>query len=124
MLPAIKAAKATVMIGCSLYIYKPSNVTLRFVLSQALLRRLLAEHSLHSWGRAELALSLLQEGEGRFSLQDVVEAVRESQDRDFIKRMLTQECAVCGWELPRNKVSSFFSWLQLTLAIDIRFCLV
>ncbi|XP_073488864.1 E3 ubiquitin-protein ligase RNF31 [Aquarana catesbeiana] len=76
---------------------------------QALLRRLLAEHSLHSWGRAELALSLLQEGEGRFSLQDVVEAVRESQDRDFIKRMLTQECAVCGWELPRNKMRSLTS---------------
>ncbi|XP_018425140.1 PREDICTED: E3 ubiquitin-protein ligase RNF31 [Nanorana parkeri] len=76
---------------------------------QALLRRLLAEHSLHSWGRAELALSLLQESEGRFSLQDVVEAVRESQDRDFIKRMLTQECAVCGWELPRNKMRSLTS---------------
>ncbi|XP_044129026.1 E3 ubiquitin-protein ligase RNF31 [Bufo gargarizans] len=71
---------------------------------QALLRRLLAEHALHSWGRAELALSLLQEGEGRYNLQDVVEAVRESQDRDFIKRMLTQECAVCGWQLPRNKM--------------------
>lgn len=68
---------------------------------------MLAEHALHSWGRAELALSLLQEGEGRYSLQDVVEAVRESQDRDFIKRMLTQECTVCGWQLPRNKVSSY-----------------
>lgn len=76
---------------------------------QALLRRLLAEHALHSWGRAELALSLLQEGEGRYSLQDVVEAVRESQDRDFIKRMLTQECTVCGWQLPRNKMRSLTS---------------
>eukprot|EP00079_Xenopus_tropicalis_P034566 XP_017948337.1 PREDICTED: E3 ubiquitin-protein ligase RNF31 isoform X2 [Xenopus tropicalis] len=76
---------------------------------QAVLRRLLAEHSLHSWGRAELALSLLIEGEGRYELQDVVEAVRESQDRDFIKRMLTQECAVCGWELPRNKMRSLTS---------------
>ncbi|OCT97985.1 ring finger protein 31 S homeolog isoform X1 [Xenopus laevis] len=76
---------------------------------QAVLRRLLAEHSLHSWGRAELALSLLLEGEGRYELQDVVEAVRESQDRDFIKRMLTQECAVCGWELPRNKMRSLTS---------------
>ncbi|KAM3940223.1 E3 ubiquitin-protein ligase RNF31 isoform 1-T2 [Leptodactylus fuscus] len=76
---------------------------------QALLRRLLAEHSLHSWGRAELALSLLQEGEDRYNLQDVVEAVRESQDRDFIKRMLTQECAVCGWQLPRNKMRSLTS---------------
>ncbi|XP_066460125.1 E3 ubiquitin-protein ligase RNF31 [Eleutherodactylus coqui] len=76
---------------------------------QALLRRLLAEHSLHSWGRAELALSLLQEGEGRYNLQDVVEAVRESQDRDFIKRMLTQECTVCGWQLPRNKMRSLTS---------------
>ncbi|CAJ0933700.1 unnamed protein product [Ranitomeya imitator] len=76
---------------------------------QALLRRLLAEHALHSWGRAELALSLFQEGEGRYILQDVVEAVRESQDRDFIKRMLTQECAVCGWQLPRNKMRSLTS---------------
>ncbi|XP_075684989.1 E3 ubiquitin-protein ligase RNF31 isoform X2 [Rhinoderma darwinii] len=76
---------------------------------QALLRRLLAEHALHSWGRAELALSLLQEGEGRYNLQDVVEAVRESQDRDFIKRMLTQECAVCGWQIPRNKMRSLTS---------------
>ncbi|KAG8455389.1 hypothetical protein GDO86_001545 [Hymenochirus boettgeri] len=76
---------------------------------QAVLRRLLAEYSLHSWGRAELALSLLLEGEGRYELQDVVEAVRESQDRDFIKRMLRQECAVCGWELPRNKMRSLTS---------------
>ncbi|KAM4710357.1 E3 ubiquitin-protein ligase RNF31 isoform 2-T3 [Discoglossus pictus] len=76
---------------------------------QATVRRLLAEHALPSWGRAELALSLLQEGEGRFTLQDVLEAVRESHDRDFIKRMLTQECSVCGWELPRNKMRSLTS---------------
>ncbi|XP_053330126.1 E3 ubiquitin-protein ligase RNF31 [Spea bombifrons] len=76
---------------------------------QAILRRLLAEYSLPSWGRAELALTLLQEREGRYNVQDVVEAVRESQDRDFIKRMLTQECAVCGWELPRNKMRSLTS---------------
>ncbi|XP_075424107.1 E3 ubiquitin-protein ligase RNF31, partial [Ascaphus truei] len=76
---------------------------------QALLRRLLAEHALPSWGRAELALSLLQESGGRYDLQDVLEAVRESQDRDFIKRMLTQECAVCGWELPRSKMGSLTS---------------
>ncbi|KAM4807802.1 E3 ubiquitin-protein ligase RNF31 isoform 1-T1 [Rhinophrynus dorsalis] len=75
----------------------------------AVLRRLLAEHSLHSWGRAELALSLLQESEGRYDLQDVLEAVRESQDRDFIKRMLSQQCAVCAWELPRNKMRSLTS---------------
>ncbi|KAM8961737.1 E3 ubiquitin-protein ligase RNF31 [Pelodytes ibericus] len=76
---------------------------------QAVLRRLLAEHALHSWGRAELALQLLQEGEGRYDLEDVLEAVRESQDRDFIKRMLTQECAVCGWELSRKKMRSLTS---------------
>ncbi|XP_056381843.1 E3 ubiquitin-protein ligase RNF31 [Hyla sarda] len=94
---------------------------------QALLRRLLAEYALHSWGRAELALSLLQEGEGRYNLQDVVEAVRESQDRDFIKRMLTQECAVCGLQLPRNKMRSLTSceccicpecfWMHFTVAV-------
>uniref|UniRef100_A0A8C5WDB8 RBR-type E3 ubiquitin transferase n=1 Tax=Leptobrachium leishanense TaxID=445787 RepID=A0A8C5WDB8_9ANUR len=76
---------------------------------QAVLRRLLAEHTLHSWGRAELALQLLQEGDGRYDLQDVVEAVKESQDRDFIKRMLIQECAVCAWEFPRNKMRSLTS---------------
>ena len=72
---------------------------------QSLVRRLLAVHALPSWGRAELALALLQETPRNYELGDVVEAVRQSQDRAFLRRLLAQECAVCGWALPRNRVS-------------------
>lgn len=72
---------------------------------QSLVRRLLAVYTLPSWGRAELALSLLQETPRNYELGDVVEAVRQSQDRAFLRRLLAQECAVCGWTLPRNRVS-------------------
>lgn len=72
---------------------------------QSLVRRLLAVHSLPSWGRAELALALLQETPRNYELGDVVEAVRQSQDRAFLRRLLAQECAVCSWALPRNRVS-------------------
>lgn len=72
---------------------------------QSLVRRLLAVYALPSWGRAELALSLLQETPRNYELGDVVEAVRQSQDRAFLRRLLAQECAVCGWVLPRNRVS-------------------
>uniref|UniRef100_A0A674JX97 RanBP2-type domain-containing protein n=1 Tax=Terrapene triunguis TaxID=2587831 RepID=A0A674JX97_9SAUR len=77
---------------------------------QALLRRLLASLALPSWGRAELVLSLVREQEvvenrGRpAALADIVDAVRASPDRDFIKRLLNWECAVCGWAFPRNQV--------------------
>lgn len=72
---------------------------------QSLVRRLLAVYTLPSWGRAELALALLQETPRNYELLDVVEAVRHSQDRAFLRRLLAQECAVCGWALPRNRVS-------------------
>ncbi|CAM4657780.1 unnamed protein product [Caretta caretta] len=82
---------------------------------QALLRRLLASLGLPSWGRAELVLSLVREQEaaggrgGRAALADIVDAVRASPDRDFIKRLLNWECAVCGWALPRNQMQSLTS---------------
>lgn len=76
---------------------------------QSLVRRLLAVYALPSWGRAELALSLLQETPRNYELGDVVEAVRQSQDRAFLRRLLAQECAVCGWVLPRNRMQALTS---------------
>ncbi|XP_018864857.1 E3 ubiquitin-protein ligase RNF31 isoform X2 [Gorilla gorilla gorilla] len=76
---------------------------------QSLVRRLLAVYALPSWGRAELALSLLQETPRNYELGDVVEAVRHSQDRAFLRRLLAQECAVCGWALPHNRMQSLTS---------------
>uniref|UniRef100_A0A8D0HSP9 Ring finger protein 31 n=1 Tax=Sphenodon punctatus TaxID=8508 RepID=A0A8D0HSP9_SPHPU len=78
---------------------------------QALLRRLLASLTLPSWGRAELVVSLMleQPRDGGWELSDIVEAVRASPNRDFIRRLLSWECAVCGWALPRNKMQSLTS---------------
>ncbi|XP_044276884.1 E3 ubiquitin-protein ligase RNF31 isoform X2 [Varanus komodoensis] len=78
---------------------------------QALLRRLLASLSLPSWGRAELVVSLVleQPAEGGLELADIVEAVKASPSRDFIKRLLSWECAVCSLVLPRNKMQSLTS---------------
>ncbi|XP_037690551.1 E3 ubiquitin-protein ligase RNF31 [Choloepus didactylus] len=73
---------------------------------QRLIRRLLAVYALPSWGRAELALSLLQETPRNYELEDVLEAVRHSHDRAFLRRLLAQECAVCGWALPRNRMQT------------------
>ncbi|XP_063092931.1 E3 ubiquitin-protein ligase RNF31 isoform X3 [Cavia porcellus] len=76
---------------------------------QSLIRRLLAVYALPSWGRAELALSLLQETPRNYELLDVIEAVRHSQDRAFLRRLLAQECAVCSWTLPRNRMQALIS---------------
>ncbi|XP_045425826.1 E3 ubiquitin-protein ligase RNF31 isoform X1 [Lemur catta] len=76
---------------------------------QSLVRRLLAVYALPSWGRAELALSLLQETPRNYELGDVVEAVKHSQDRAFLRRLLAQECAVCGWALPHNRMQALTS---------------
>ncbi|XP_078501084.1 E3 ubiquitin-protein ligase RNF31 isoform X2 [Lissotriton helveticus] len=76
---------------------------------QSLVRRILAVFSLPSWGRAELVVHLMQEPERRCELQDIVEAVQQSHDKEFIKRMLTQQCAVCYDELPRSKMQSLTS---------------
>lgn len=49
--------------------------------------------------------------EGGWELADIVEAVMASPSRDFIKRLLSWECAVCSLALPRNKVPDRgFSW--------------
>ncbi|XP_035268708.1 E3 ubiquitin-protein ligase RNF31-like isoform X2 [Anguilla anguilla] len=71
---------------------------------QWLCRRLLALYDLPSWGRCELVLSLLQEPEVQYSLEDVLQVVRESSDRDFIKRTLNNECPVCTESFPKNKM--------------------
>uniref|UniRef100_A0A3Q2U137 Ring finger protein 31 n=1 Tax=Fundulus heteroclitus TaxID=8078 RepID=A0A3Q2U137_FUNHE len=72
-------------------------------------RRLLALYDLPSWGRCELALSLLQEPDVNYSLEDVVQAVKESQDREFIRRLLNTECPVCLSIFPRSKMQSLTS---------------
>uniref|UniRef100_A0A8C7PCE1 RBR-type E3 ubiquitin transferase n=1 Tax=Oncorhynchus mykiss TaxID=8022 RepID=A0A8C7PCE1_ONCMY len=73
---------------------------------QRVCRRLLAVYDLPSWGRCELALSLLQERTAPYSLDDVVQAVRESHDRDFIRRVLAKECPILS--NPHNSPNPFF----------------
>ncbi|XP_069044132.1 E3 ubiquitin-protein ligase RNF31 isoform X2 [Lepisosteus oculatus] len=76
---------------------------------QRVLRRLLAVYELPSWGRCELALSLLLEPGASYSLEDVVQAVRESQDRDFIRRLLSKECPICFYSFPQSKMQALIS---------------
>ncbi|GLD55106.1 E3 ubiquitin-protein ligase RNF31-like protein [Lates japonicus] len=83
---------------------------------QRMCRRLLALYDLPSWGRCELVLSLLQEPGVTYSLEDVVQAVKESHDKDFIRRLLNNECPCCLCIFPRSKVDTF-----LTSASAFRF---
>ncbi|TMS09721.1 E3 ubiquitin-protein ligase RNF31, partial [Larimichthys crocea] len=76
---------------------------------QHICRRLLAVYDLPSWGRCELALSLLLEHNAPYSLEDVVQAVRESHDREFIKRVLAKECPICLSVFPHSKMQSLTS---------------
>ncbi|KAG7524316.1 hypothetical protein JOB18_010307 [Solea senegalensis] len=76
---------------------------------QRMCRRLLALYDLPSWGRCELVLSLLQEPDVTYSLEDVVQAVKESHDRDFIRRLLKNECPCCLCVFPRSKMQSLTS---------------
>ncbi|KAM4552658.1 E3 ubiquitin-protein ligase RNF31 isoform 2-T2 [Odontesthes bonariensis] len=76
---------------------------------QRICRRLLAVYDLPSWGRCELALSLLMEQSAPYSLEDVVQAVRESHDREFIKRVLAKECPICLSVFPHSKMQSLTS---------------
>ncbi|XP_029313367.1 E3 ubiquitin-protein ligase RNF31 isoform X2 [Cottoperca gobio] len=76
---------------------------------QRMCRRLLALYDLPSWGRCELVLSLLQEPDVTYTLEDVVQAVKESQDKDFIRRVLTNECPCCLSIFPRSKMQSLTS---------------
>ncbi|CAL8311331.1 unnamed protein product [Merluccius merluccius] len=72
-------------------------------------RRLLALYGVPSWGRCELALSLLQEVDVQYTLEDVVQAVKESHDREFIRRILATQCQACLEMFPRNKLQSLTS---------------
>ncbi|XP_034415980.1 E3 ubiquitin-protein ligase RNF31-like [Cyclopterus lumpus] len=76
---------------------------------QRMCRRLLALYDLPSWGRCELVLALLQEPDITSSLEDVVQAVKESQDKDFIRRLLINECPCCLSIFPRSKMQSLTS---------------
>ncbi|XP_047424660.1 E3 ubiquitin-protein ligase RNF31-like [Mugil cephalus] len=76
---------------------------------QRMCRRLLALYGLPSWGRCELVLSLLQEPDVTYSLEDVVQAVKESHDKDFIRRLLNNECPCCLSIFPRSKMQSLTS---------------
>ncbi|XP_040921571.1 E3 ubiquitin-protein ligase RNF31-like [Toxotes jaculatrix] len=76
---------------------------------QRMCRRLLALYDLPSWGRCELVLSLLQEPGVTYSLEDVVQAVKESHDKDFIRRLLNNECPCCLCIFPRSKMQSLTS---------------
>ncbi|XP_054870374.1 E3 ubiquitin-protein ligase RNF31-like isoform X2 [Amphiprion ocellaris] len=76
---------------------------------QRICRRLLAVYDLPSWGRCELALSLLLEHSAPYSLEDVVQAVQESHDREFIKRVLAKECPICLSIFPHSKMQSLTS---------------
>ncbi|XP_061586901.1 E3 ubiquitin-protein ligase RNF31-like [Cololabis saira] len=74
-------------------------------------RRLLAVYGLPSWGRCELALSLLTErsDSAPYCLEDVLQAVTESHDRDFIRRVLAKECPICLSLFPHSKMQSLTS---------------
>ncbi|XP_069796829.1 E3 ubiquitin-protein ligase RNF31-like isoform X2 [Narcine bancroftii] len=76
---------------------------------ERVLRQLLATYSLPSWGRAEIVLSLMQEGSEHIQIQDAVEAVKQSQDREFIKRSLSLTCLICYSLYPRSKMQSLTS---------------
>ncbi len=86
------------------YVIKHYLSYLFFVSVQHVCRRLLAVFDLPSWGRCELVLSMLQDPTATYTLEDVVQAVRESPDRDFIRRVLNKECPICLSVFPQSKV--------------------
>lgn len=84
---------------------------------QRMCRRLLALYNLPSWGRCELALSLLQEPDITYTLEDVVQAVKESHNRDFIRRLLNNECPCCLSIFPCSKVGLSLMWTLLCVLV-------
>ncbi|XP_028283645.1 E3 ubiquitin-protein ligase RNF31 [Parambassis ranga] len=95
---------------CRIWCNKPEPpIDIHYPDKQRICRRLLAVYDLPSWGRCELALSLLLEHSAPYSLEDVVQAVRESHDRDFIKRVLAKECPICLSVFPHSKMQSLTS---------------
>ena len=70
-----------------------------------------------SWGRASLALRLLDEREDEcsYGVSDVVDAVEAYQEYERANDFLNQECLICTFKYPRNKVYAFiycsrFAW--------------
>ncbi|XP_022524852.2 E3 ubiquitin-protein ligase RNF31 [Astyanax mexicanus] len=71
-----------------------------------LYRRLLGLYNLPSWGRSQMALTLLQEPDAEYSVEDVIQAVREHHDKDFINRILKKECQICYASFPQRKMQA------------------
>ncbi|XP_066520072.1 interferon regulatory factor 9 [Hoplias malabaricus] len=76
---------------------------------EKLCRRLLGLCNLPSWGRSHLALTLLQEPNVEYTLEDVIQAVKEHHDRDFINRILNIECQICYGSFPQRKMQALTS---------------
>ncbi|RUS89414.1 hypothetical protein EGW08_002851, partial [Elysia chlorotica] len=75
-------------------------------------RMIYVEGRLHSWGRADMVIKILDQDaeiqedldEGRVTLEDIVEAVRDCQDRASALAYLRQECQICFGRFPMNKI--------------------
>ncbi|GFN77187.1 E3 ubiquitin-protein ligase rnf31 [Plakobranchus ocellatus] len=75
-------------------------------------RMIYVEGRLHSWGRAEMVVKILDQdkelqqdlNEGSVTLEDVVEAVRDCQSRASALAYLRQECQICFGRFPMNKI--------------------
>ncbi|XP_005111217.1 E3 ubiquitin-protein ligase lubel [Aplysia californica] len=93
-------------------------------------RMILVEGRLKSWGRAEMVISILDQGVPRteVSLEDVVEAVRNCRDRQSALAYLQQECQICYATFPMSKIHSLnvcqcklcAECLTLNFEVDIR----
>ncbi|XP_062501000.1 E3 ubiquitin-protein ligase RNF31-like isoform X4 [Corticium candelabrum] len=71
-------------------------------------RVLYAEYNMFSWGRAELAIRLIDERDDQceYNISDVVDAVEAHQDCQRARDYLRQECPVCMSNFPRDKMIS------------------
>ncbi|KAJ8276887.1 hypothetical protein GJAV_G00069010 [Gymnothorax javanicus] len=87
----------------------PAAMDLQHPDKEWLCRRLLALYDLSSWGRCELVLALMQEPDVEYTLEDVVQVVRASADRDFIRRTLNNECPTCAGVFPKSKMQPLTS---------------
>ncbi|BFZ13030.1 hypothetical protein BsWGS_16069 [Bradybaena similaris] len=68
-------------------------------------RMIFVEGQLRSWGRAELVIKILDNDlPDNVSLEDVVEAVRNCQDRNSALAYLQQQCALCFANFPMSKI--------------------
>ncbi|XP_046562872.1 uncharacterized protein LOC124271750 [Haliotis rubra] len=76
------------------------------------IRTVLVEARLQSWGRAEIVVKILdndleklkQESDYEYTLEDVVEAVRNCQDRRSSIIYLQRECVICMSKFPMSKM--------------------